>query len=157
MVEVASQVDISYQEELWIGRQTAGTGPFTYTQILGVETVAMPERTPDEIEVTHQQSPGRTREMIAGLMSAADYSQELQFWPEHASQVALMALADLTEAGTIEHVHISMVVGGIQRTYRGYVNNFIPSGTVGDKRMASVSFKIFERISPEPTLPGSGE
>ncbi|MCL4065342.1 hypothetical protein M3484_01965 [Pseudomonas sp. GX19020] len=152
-VEVSSQVDISYQEELWIWRNSGTPAAWSATQILGVETVAMPERTPDAVDVTHQQSPGRTREEIPGLMSSADMSQELQFWPDHASQIALMALADLTEAGTPESIRVTMVVGGIQRTYRAHVQAFIPTGTVGDKRMASCSIKIFNRISPEPELP----
>lgn len=152
-VEVQSQVDISYQEEFWIWRSAGETPTWTAMQVLGVETVAMPERTPDDVDVTHQQSPGRTRETIPGMMSAADISQEMQFWPLHASQIALMALADLTEAGTPETIRITMVVGDIPRTYRAHVVTFTPTGTVGDKRMATCAFKVFERIKPEPTLP----
>lgn len=152
-VEVASQVDISYQEELWVGRQTGDTGPFTYTQILGVETVGMPEKTPEDVDVTHQQSPGRSRETKPGLLAAADFSQDMQYWPDHASQQMLDTLAALTEAGTPEDIHVVMVVGGLQRTYRGYVNSYTPTGTVGEKRMAAVAFKVFERITPNPELP----
>ena len=151
--ELASQADVSWQDELWIGRQTGGTGPFTYTQVFGVETVGMPEKTPDDIDVTHQQSPGRSRETIPGLLSAAEFSQELQFWPAHSSQIALDALASLSEAGTPEDIHVVMVVGGLQRAYRAHVTSFTPSGTVGDKRMSTCAFKVFERITTAPTLP----
>lgn len=146
--EIASQADISYQDELWIGR-TSGSQT-TWTQILGVEEIGMPEKAPDDVDVTHQQSPGRSKETIPGLLAAADWSQDLQFWPGHASQVMLDELATLTEAGTPEYISIEFNVGGLRRTYRGYVSTFTPTGSVGDKRTASLAAKIFERITPNP-------
>lgn len=148
MVEAVSQADISYQDELWIGRGL--TGSTVWTQILGVETVGMPEKTPEEIDVTHQQSPGRTRETIPGLLTSADMAQEMQFWPEDDSQILVDELATLTEAGNKEDIYVEFVVGGLRRTYRGYVNTYGPSGTVGEKRMANTSFKLFERLPTNP-------
>lgn len=155
-VEVASQADISYQDELWIGRKATAGSTFTYTQILGVETVTPPEMTPEEEDVTHQQSPGRTRETVAGLLAAVDLSQELQFWPQHPSQIMLDELADLAAAGEPEDVHVVMVVGGLLRANRAQVRSFTPTGTVGSKRMASVALKIFEPITPKPVMPTGG-
>jgi len=151
MVEVASQVGLGYQDELWIGRTAAETT--TWTQILGIETINVPEKTPEEIDVTHMQSPGRTRETIPGLMAAADWSQEIQYWPENTSQVLLETLAGLTETGAQEDVMVEFVVGGIRRTYRGYVNQFTPQSSVGEKRMATLAMKIFERVTPNPRTP----
>lgn len=148
MVEIASQVGLGYQDELWIGR-TADEDT-TWTQILGIETINTPEKTPEEIDVTHMQSPGRTRETIPGLLAAADWSQEIQYWPDHASQELLETLAGLTETGEHEDVMVEFVVGGIRRTYRGYVNQFTPQSSVGEKRMATLAMKIFERITPDP-------
>ena len=153
-VEVASQADIGWQDELWIGRTVAEVT--TWTQILGVETLGTPERTPEEVDVTHMQSPGRTRETIPGLLTSADWSQELQYWPAHESQVLLDTLAGLTETGEKEDVLVEFGVGGVRRTYRGHVNTFTPSSTVGDKRMVTLGMKIFERITPNPRVPGGG-
>ena len=147
MVEVASQVDIGWQDEMWIGRTPSAGGAITWTQILGVEEVAMPEKTPDDVDVTHMQSPGRSRETIPGLLAAVDWTQDMQFWPDHASQILLDELAELTEAGTPEDVQVEFVVGGMRRTYRGYVNAFTPSGSVGDKRTVSLAMKIFQRLA----------
>ncbi len=147
-VEVASQADIGWQDELWIGRTVAEVT--TWTQILGVETLGTPERTPEEADVTHMQSPGRTRETIPGLLTSADWSQELQYWPAHESQELLETLAGLTETGEKEDVLVEFGVGGVRRTYRGYVNTFTPTSTVGEKRMATLGMKIFERITPNP-------
>lgn len=155
--EAKSQADISYQDELWLGRAaTGGSGGYTYTQILGVETVAPPEQVPEEEDVTHQQSPGRTRETVMGLLPSVDLTQELQFWPEHPSQILLDTLAGLAAAGTPEDVQVVMVVGGLKRANRAQVRSFTPTGTVGSKRMASVTFKVFEPITPKPALPGEG-
>lgn len=148
--EIASQADIAYQDELWIGRED--TGGTDWTQILGIETLGAPERVPEEIDVTHMQSPGRTRETIPGLLAAADWSQEIQHWIGHESHELLDELAELTETGEHEDVLIEFNVGGIRRTYRGYVNHFTPSGTVGDKRMVTLALKIFERETPNPRV-----
>lgn len=145
-VEVASRADIAWQDELWIGRGTGGGK--VWTQILGVETLGMPEQAPEDIDVTHMQSPGRTRETMPGLLAAADYSQELQDWGGSESFLQVLDdLAALTEAGTAEEVEIEFVVGGRRRAYRGYVNAFTPAGNVGEKRMATVAFKVFNRVA----------
>lgn len=155
-VEIASQADIGYQDELWIGRTPANGGAALFQQIFGVETLNTPDRTPEDVNVTHMQSPGRTRESIPGLMAAADWSQELQFWPGHQSHVLLDELAGSTEAGEKEDVFVEFVVGGMRRSYRGHVTGFTPQSSVGDKRMVSLSMKIFNRIKPDPRIVEAG-
>lgn len=150
MPQSASKVDIAYDWELWIGRETTpGADDHTFTQILGFEGLPFPEQVPEDVDVTHMQSPGRTRETIPGLLPVADWSQEKQLWDGDDGDVMLEALADLTEAGTKEDVLIEFNLdpagNSIRRTYRGYVNSFIPTGTVGDKAMGALNIKIFER------------
>lgn len=151
MAEVASQVDIAWQDELWIGR-TSGENT-TWTQILGIETLNTPERVPEDIDVTHMQSPGRTRETVPGLMAAADWTQEKQMWPGDDGDILLDTLAALSEGGEAEDVQVEFNVGGIRRTYRGHVVQYTPTATVGEKRMANVAIKVFDRISPNPRVP----
>lgn len=154
MAELASQAEVAWDDELWIGPVGAGGATVTdWTQIYGIEELNTPERTPDDIDVTHMQSPGRSREAIPGLMSIADWSQDLQYWPAHASQVMVDALATLTETGEYEEVLIEFNVGGIRRTYRGYVNTFTPQASVGEKRMATLALRIFDRQSDNPRVP----
>ncbi|RDW14432.1 phage tail tube protein [Paracoccus thiocyanatus] len=150
MTELASQAEVAWDDELWIGPLAPDGTVEEWTQIFGIEELNAPERTPDDVDVTHMQSPGRSRETIPGLMSAADWSQDLQYWPTHASQVLLDTLAGLTETGQHEDVLIEFNVGGIRRTYRGYVNAFTPQGSVGEKRMVTLAMKIFERRTANP-------
>jgi len=148
MAEANSQADISWNDELWIGRTSGGST--TWTQIMGIEEIVMPERIPEDVDVTHQQSPGRSRETIPGLLPVGELSQPLQLWAAHPSQVMLQTLADLAAAGTAEDVSIEMNIAGIRRTYRGHVKAFTPSGTVGEKRMATLSAALFNVITPNP-------
>ena len=160
MGQTASQVDIAYNWELWIGRTAivAEEPVTTWTQIRGFEGLPFPEQVPEDVDVTHMQSPGRTRETIPGLLPVADWSQEKQLWPEDDGDILLETLADLTEAGDKEDVLFEFNLDpdgtSIRRTYRGYVNSYTPTGTVGDKAMATLSVKIMERqASNTRTIP----
>jgi hypothetical protein len=151
----ASQAQVSYNDQVWIGRQTgtAEAPVTTWTQILGLEPVPFPENVPEEIDVTHQQSPGRSRETRPGLSPAVDATLEKQMWLGHAGDTLLITLADAYEGGTREDVLIEFLIDASQplrRTYRGHIISYIPQATVGDKRMASVGMKIFERQATNP-------
>lgn len=154
MTQTASEVDIAFDWEMWIGRTSGGTT--TWTQILGFEALPFPEQVPDDVDVTHMNSPGRTRETIPGLLPVADFAQEKQLWPGHAGDTLLLALADLTAEGTPENVKIEFNMDpagtSIRRTYNGYVNAYTPTGTVGEKAMANLSIKIKDRLSSNPRV-----
>ena len=147
MPTAASQVDIAYNWELWVGRTVSAE--LVWTQIYGFESLPFPEQVPADVDVTHMQSPGRTSEIIPGLLPVADWSQEKQYWPESAGDVLIEALALLTAAGTKEDVlfefNIDPAGTSARRTYLGYVNVFTPLGTVGDKAMAALGVKVLSR------------
>jgi len=144
MVEVASKADIGYQDELWIGRTVASVT--TWTQVYGLTELNAPQKVPEDIDVTHMQSPGRSRETIPGLLAIGDWSQDIQYWPGEAHDVLLEELAAKTETGDRELVQIEFLfVGGARRTYSGYVNEYTPSGSVGDVRNVTLGLKLFER------------
>jgi hypothetical protein len=144
--------DIAYDWEMWIGRTVAETT--TWTQILGFETLPFPEQVPEDVDVTHMQSPGRTRETVPGLLPVADWSQEKQYWAEHAGDVLLETLSALTAAGTAEDVLVEFNIDpagtSARRTYAAYVNSYTPTGTIGDKAMASLSVKVKARQATNP-------
>lgn len=146
MAQAASQAVLAYDWELWIGRTVDMST--TWTQIFGFESLPFPDQVPEDIDVTHLQSPGRTRETMPGLLPVVDWSQEKQMWFDTADDL-LETLATLTAAGTREDVlfEFNLDPDGteIRRTYRGYVNQFTPTGNVGDKAMATVALKILDR------------
>ena len=113
---------------------------------MGLEALPLPEKVPEDVDVTHMQSPGRSRETIPGLMPVGEASVEKQYWPTHAGDVLLESLVALTEAGTPEDVLVEFNIDdGARRTYRAYVASYTPSSTVGEKRMATLSLRVFER------------
>lgn len=152
----ASKVDIAYEWEMWVGRTTIveDAPVVTWTQIFGLESLPFPQQVPESIDVTHMQSPGRAREEIPGLLPVAEASLEKQYWPGDDGDTLLSTLADLTAVGTKEDVQFEFYIeGGARRTYRGYVNAFNPTGTVGDKAMVAVDLRIFDKVSNTRTIP----
>jgi hypothetical protein len=150
MAPKASEVDIAYDWQLWIGR---GDDPITWTQIFGLESLPFPQQVPEQIDVTHMQSPGRAREEIPGLLPVAEASLEKQLWNDDGDDI-LETLAGLSATGDKEDVLFEFYIpGGARRTYRGYVNAFNPTGSVGDKEMVSLEMRIFDRVDNDRTLP----
>uniref|UniRef100_UPI0040483BD2 hypothetical protein n=3 Tax=Yoonia sp. TaxID=2212373 RepID=UPI0040483BD2 len=150
MAQKAFAGDIAYDWELWIGRETTpGAADHTFTQIFGVDALPFPDQVPEDVDVTHLNSPGRTRETVPGLLPVVDWSIDKQLWAGDEGDVILEALAALTAAGTKEDVLFEFNIDtdgtASRRTYRGYVNSFNPNGTVGDKSMVSLSAKMLDR------------
>lgn len=150
MVQKAFAGEIAFDWELWIGREaTPGAGMHTFTQIYGFESLPFPEQVPEDIDVTHLQSPGRTRETIPGLLPVADWSQEKQLWAADPGDIMLGTLAALTSSGDKEDVLIEFNIdpagAAVRRTYRGYVNSYTPMGGVGEKAMGALAIKILDR------------
>ncbi len=142
--------DIAYNWELWVGREpVAGGGNHVFVQIFGFENLPFPDQVPEDQDVTHMQSPGRTQEATPGLLPAVDFSQEKQFWAEDDGDILLGQLEDLTAAGEKEYVlfefNLNPAGTSRRRTYRGYVKNYTPTGSVGQKVMANLSIKLLDR------------
>ena len=150
MAQKGFEGEIAYDWELWIGREDDVTpGTYNFTQIFGFESLPFPDQVPEDTDVTHMQSPGRARETTPGLLPVADWAQEKQYWAADPGDVLLEELADLTAAGTKEDVLIEFNIDpagtSARRTYRGYVNSYTPTGSVGDKAMANLAIKIMDR------------
>lgn len=153
MPEQLSQVDIGYGTVIRVGR---GVGP-TWTQIMGGEQAGVPSQPPEDIDVTHFQSPGRTRESSPGLKPVADFELELQYWPESATDILLTELADLTSTGEREIVLLEITPNGGQTwVFQAYLNEYVPSMSVAEKQMVSARWKVMARVlvddPPENTV-----
>lgn len=138
---------IAYEWELWVGRTVSSA--LVWTQVYGFESLPFPEQVPEDEDVTHMQSPNNTKETIPGMLPVADWSQEKQLWATDDGDILLEELSALTAAGTKEDVlfefNMNPTGTAIRRTYRGYVNSYTPTGSVGGKAMASLSAKILDR------------
>ena len=153
--------DIAYQWEMWIGRDELGDGTYEWTQIFGFSDLPWPQQVPEDQDATHMQSPGRTRETIPGLLPVADWSSDKQLWGDEGDTL-LETLAKKTADGDREIVLIEFndipEGGDFRRTYRGYINSFTPTGTVGDIAQVTLDIKILDRQdSNERTINGGGD
>ena len=150
MAQKGFEGEIAYDWELWIGREDETTpGTYNFTQVFGFESLPFPDQVPEDTDVTHMQSPGRARETTPGLLPVGDWAQEKQYWAADPGNALLEELADLTAAGTKEDVLIEFNIDpagtSARRTYRGYINSYTPTGSVGDKAMANLAIKIMDR------------
>ncbi len=83
---------------------TPGGGVFT--TIAEVRSIDGPEIDRDEIEVTHQQSPAKHREVIAGLRDSGSISFGMNFQPGNATHDAVTGLMADQVTGTIKNFKI---------------------------------------------------
>ena len=91
-----SKAKVSYDDQIWIGRTVASV--VTWTQIKGLEPVPFPDQIPEKQDATHQQSPGRTRETIPGLLPVVPVSLEKQMWVGDDGDAEVVALH-------VDHAH----------------------------------------------------
>ncbi|WP_404861863.1 hypothetical protein [Georhizobium sp. MAB10] len=148
MPEQNSLVDIGYGSVIRVGR---GATP-EWTQLMGLETVTVPSQPPEDVDVTHQQSPGRTRETKPGMKPVADYALEMQYWPGSDTDVLLTELDELTVQGNREIVLLEITPnGGATWTFQAYLNEYIPSSPLGEKQMVTANWKVMARVFEEVT------
>ncbi len=143
MPEQLSQVQIGHGTVIRVGR---GATP-EWTQIMGGETAGIPSQPPEDIDVTHFQSPGRTRETMPGMKPVADYSLELQYWPGSDTDVLLTELDELTAAGNREIVLLEITPnGGSTWVFQSYLNEYVPQMSVAEKQMVTCGWKVMARV-----------
>ncbi|MDF1801724.1 phage tail tube protein [Thalassovita sp.] len=128
-----------YGSTVRIGR---GETP-AWTKLTGVEEFDFPDQTPDDVPVTHLESPSDTEEGIPGMKKLAAWSLNMHYVPGNASDVLLMALADTREAVLLELTAVG--AGAVQ--YAAYVKSWRPTGIKGtDKMMAELSMTVMAKV-----------
>ncbi len=114
----------------------AGVGEVpTFTTIVGVEEFDMPDQTPDDIDVTHLNSPGDTEESIPGMKKAVDWDLNIQYAPGSDTDVLLTSLRVSGEDFLLE----IKAVGAEARTWAAYVKNYRATGINAKGKMMSVA------------------
>lgn len=85
----ASEATLGYGSTFRISNNDS---PGIFTDIAEVFNITPPSFEADDVDVTHNQSPNRTRETIAGLKTPGDCSFEMNFIPGSASDILIRAL-----------------------------------------------------------------
>src|SRR5580765_4495660 len=69
-----------------------GDSPLTYVALAEIKNIKPPNQQTDDVDVTHNTSPQRRREFIAGLIDPGEASFDMNFVPGSASDLRLQGL-----------------------------------------------------------------
>ena len=131
---------IGYGSTVRIGR---GATP-VWTTLALVGDLEMPDEQIDEIEVTHMQSPGRRKQFIAGLTDGGEVGVPMNYIADSATDVMLKAIKITGEDVQIE---ITLTATGTPEVYGGFLKGYARTAPVGDKMMATATFRLNEVIA----------
>jgi predicted secreted protein len=114
------------------------------TKLAEITSVTPPEESVAEVEVTHYESPGRTREFIAGLADAGSTTIEMNWIPGSDTDTLL------SEARADRAVRTMRIVtpggDGVQFTFPAYVSGYTRSLPLDDRMTASVTLRIAGQV-----------
>lgn len=130
----ASEASLGYGSKFKI------TDPATTTliDIAEVFNITPPNFEADDVDVTHNQSPNRTRETIAGLKSPGDCSFEMNFVPGSSSDVLIRSLL-----GSGEQVDCQIEFPNAETwDFLASVKGYEVSLPTDDKMTATVSMQV---------------
>ena len=132
----ASQAALGYGSKFSIGDSTMSPG--VYVDIAEIFNITPPNFQADTVDVTHNQSPNRTREQISGLTSPGDCSFEMNFVPGSASD---QLLRNLLNQGTTNGCRITFP-NLVTWDFLGSVKGYEVSMPTDDRMTATVSMTV---------------
>lgn len=117
-----------------------GGSPEAFTALAEVLDVSAPSDSVDVIEVTHQTSPGRTKEFIAGLNDPGECSFTINFIPGAGDDTALQAIRT---PSTSTNFRITFPdTGSTTWTFAGFLTSYTPTAPVNDRMTADITIKL---------------
>lgn len=113
-------------------------GSGVFTELAEVYEVTPPDQTIDQIDVTHFQSPGRTREFIPGFSDGGTASVSMNFTPNSASDQRIEALR---AAGTVLAMRVTYP-NGVRVTFSASVQSYSKGIPIDDRMTATAEMKV---------------
>lgn len=119
-----------------------GSSPDVLQAMDEVTTIKPPNIKLDQIDVTHMQSPNRTREFISGLRDMGDFSFEGNFIPGSPTDDFLFALMNVP-AGTSRRraIRLSFPTGSTW-FFAGELTGYEPTLPFDGKMAFTATFKV---------------
>lgn len=133
-------VKIGYGSTVRIGRiPTVGSPPTpVFTQLTGLGDIIFPDLQAADVDVTHQESPGKTEETIPGMLSAADWSVDKHYIQGNAEDLLLNDLKATGETVILEITPPS----GTPVEYSAYVKGYVPSLPIKEAMRAALTLRV---------------
>lgn len=113
-------------------------------EIAECSNITPPNFETDDVDVTHMQSPNRTREFIAGLTDPGEASFEINWVPSSATDILLLGLK--TSGATVTWKF--QWPNGTYWEFPGYVKGFEPSAATEDKMTATITIRVGGDVTP---------
>lgn len=115
----------------------AGSGAFV--ELAEVTTLTPPSDTIDSVEVTHMQSPDKTREFIPGLKDPGEVSMDLNWIPGSDTDEFIRAWAERRASRITFPNDVTWTFGAFPTSYSGEV-------PIDDKMTASLTCKVTSSV-----------
>jgi hypothetical protein len=141
----ASAAKIGYDTRFSV--ETA-VGSGIYVEMGEVTNLTAPNFQVDQIEVTHMQSPNRTKEFIAGLGDPGSMTIDLNHIPSSATDDFIIAWR---AAGETRSCRITWPGGAVTDTFGGFVQGYEPTPGGPNVKMSS---KLTVRVAGAVTRAG---
>lgn len=132
----------------------------TLTKLAEVTSVSLPNEQVAEVEVTHYESPGRTREYIAGLNDAGEITMGMNWIAGSATDKLIVAAKADGKVRTMRVVVPDSTPNGQMFTFPGFVKGYERDAPIDDKMTAQVTIRIAGAVVQangidDPTVIGS--
>lgn len=133
------------QAKLGIGTKleyetTIGASPIAYTTVDEVGDIPELPHTREFVEATNQDSEGQSREYIAGLIDAEEFTIQCNSVATSNSQAACWAMFNDGQA-RLWRVREATESPEVTWTFLAIVASFNPSFPVADKKVTSITFR----------------
>lgn len=111
----------------------------TWFKLAGIQDVEIPFGEADEVEVTHMESPNRTREFIAGLKTQNDITIPMLYVKDSATDTKIKTLHG---SGDTILIRFGDVDDTSYITFTGFVKNYSIKRPVDGPRTAELTLKV---------------
>lgn len=137
--DVPTTAIIGYGTIVWIANDAS---PEVYVELLEVKEVTPPNEQVDDVEVTHYQSPNRTREYIAGLIEGGEASVLMNRHPGSATETRIL---QLKASGAKKNVKITWPSSGTTHVtweFLGHIKGYETTAPVDGVMEATATIKV---------------
>ena len=132
---MASQARLGYLSKFKIA---SAASPPVLTALSEVTEITPPNTVADDVEVTHMESPGRTREYIAGFIEGGECSVAMNFVPGSASDQRILALK---ASGEVVPMQIEWPDGSTW-SFEAHVKGYEIASPIDDRMIATATMKV---------------
>lgn len=128
---------IGYGTRLYMGATANAT---TLTKLAEVTSVAFPDESVAEVEVTHYESPGRSREFIPGLSDNGSITFTINWVPGSATDALLIA-AKADRANRLVRI-VTPGPDGQMFTFPAFISGMTRAAPIDDRMTSDVTLRV---------------